>query len=216
VLVGIEAHRRQKPNSQLPSGVSDPAQPEVLLGWAGDLGSALVPYAQSVIAARSPGKAPKPAVPVLRPCTAAPAAPKTDLQWYLAEKAGAPDLLGDIDGINIGAIYDDSKSLWENLRAYYGARPFRRFHNFLANALDSAGVPLFSLKGARLDSGGRLRAGSYIQLFDMGAVMKRKLTDGMSNTDAADFQKMLMWGSPEMDAVVKYFFDFLERGLAKE
>ena len=50
----------------------------------------------------------------------------------------------------------------------------------------------------------------------MGAVMKRKLTDGMSNTDAADFQKMLMIGSPEMNEVINYFFDFIERGLAKE
>src|SRR5262249_22300657 len=112
------AHRRQKPNSQLPSGVSsDPAQPEAFLGWPGDLGSALVPYAQSVIAARHPGSAPAPPAPVRRPCTVPPAVPKKDLQWYLAQKAGTSDLLGDIDGINIGAIYDDSKSLSENLRS---------------------------------------------------------------------------------------------------
>jgi hypothetical protein len=134
----------------------------------------------------------------------------------LGQKAGYSDLLGNIDGINIGAMYDETKSLSDNLRTYYGARPFRRFHNFVANALDSSGAPLFPLKGGKLDPAGRLRAGSYIQLFASGAVYSQKLDAQMPPGDAFDFKKMLMWGSPEMDAVIKYFFDFLEQGLAKE
>jgi len=218
VLVGIEAYRRQKPDSQLPYPVQDPTHAEAFLGWAGDLGSALVPYAQSVIAARHPSSAtPKPDVP--RPCVTPPAAPKKDLAWYLEQKAGAADLLGDIDGINIGAVYDDTKSLSENFRAYYGAKPFRRFHSFVTNAIDGGGAPLFPLaspKGSNLAPVARTNAGSYIHLFDSSLVIKRKLADGMSPVDAADFQKMVMWGSPEMDAVINYFFDFLEHGLAKE
>jgi N-acetylmuramoyl-L-alanine amidase len=218
VLVGIEAYRRQKPDSQLPYPVKDLTHAEAFLGWAGDLGSAVVPYAQSVIAARHPSSTtPKPDVP--RPCVTPPAPSKKDLAWYLDQKAGTADLLGDIDGINLGAVYDDSKTLAENLRAYYGAKPFRRFHNFLANAIDSANAPLFKLassRGAKLDPAGKLRAGSFIQLFSISVVQKRKLDDKMSPDDRFDFNKMLEYGSPEMDAVIKYFFDFLEQGLAKE
>ena len=58
---------------------------------------------------------------------------------------------------------------------------------------------MFSLKGTRLDPAGRMREGSYIQLFAAGAVYIQKPDNKMSPGDAFDFKKMLMCGSPEMD-----------------
>ena len=95
VLVGIEAQRRQKPDSVLPYVRAD-VNTEALMTWAGDLGSALEPYAEAVIAG-------KPA----------------DINTYMNDKASFADLLGDIDGINLGAIYDETVSLSENFRRYY-------------------------------------------------------------------------------------------------
>jgi N-acetylmuramoyl-L-alanine amidase len=196
VLVGIEAHRRQKPDSQLPIPIKDPIHAEAFLSWAGDLGSALVPFALRAVTKQ-----------------------KADLHAFLVEKSGSADLLGDIDGINLGAMYDEKKSLTANLRAYYDARPFRRFHNFLANVTDGAGTRLFSLasgKLAKLDPAGRLRAANYIAMFSRAVVVKRKLDAKLSSSESFDLSKMIDVGSREMDAVVDHFFNFLEQGLAKE
>jgi hypothetical protein len=105
--------------------VANDAITEAFLTWAGDLGSALEEYAET-----------------------AAAGGRVDLQHYLWAKAGSADLLGDVDGINIGSLYDERKSLADNLRNYYETKPFRRFHQFLTNARDEDGRSL--LRMARL------------------------------------------------------------------
>ena len=85
VLVGIEASRRQKPDSVLPPVRGDTTT-EALMTWAGDLGSALEPYAEAIVTGR-----------------------RVDLKTYLDDKASFADLLGDIDGINIGSVYNETR-----------------------------------------------------------------------------------------------------------
>jgi N-acetylmuramoyl-L-alanine amidase len=224
VLVSIEIHRRQKPDAHIPTLISsNHAQPEALLGWAGDLGSALWSFARWAVGFDRPDDKP----PVRRPCTVTPSRPPDrDLQWFLRQMAGRADLLGDIDGMNIGAVYDETKSLSQNLRAYYDARPFRRFHNFLASALDSMGKPLFTLvspTSTRIDPACRVRAGSYIQMFTNARLYKLYQLYERPNhkpegdkTDQETFAAMLQFGKPDMEKVIDYFFNFLEEGLSKE
>lgn len=195
VLVGIEASRRQKPNSVLPPIRGD-ATTEALMTWAGDLGSALEPYAEAIVAGR-----------------------RVDIKTYLNAKASFADLLGDIDGINIGSVYDETKSLAENLRTYYGAKPFRRFHDYLTRLTDDAGKPLFRLaqqRPPRVDQASRLRVSGYISMFANGVVSKRKVLDGLTPDQSFKFVSMLQPASKEMNVVIDYFFAFLERGLAQE
>jgi hypothetical protein len=195
VLVGIEASRRQKPASVLPPVRGD-ATTEALMTWAGDLGSALEPYAEAIVAGR-----------------------RVNLKTYLDDKAGVTDLLGDIDGINIGSVYDATKSLAENLRQYYGARPFRRFHAYLARLTDEAGKPLLTLaqqQPPRIDQASRHRVASYISMFANGVVLKRKTLDSLRLAQQSQLVAMLQPGSQEMNRVIDYFFAFIEGGLAKE
>ena len=195
VLVGIEAARRQKPDSVLPLARSD-ATTEALMTWAGDLGSALEPYAEAIVAGR-----------------------QVAIKTYLDDKAGFADLLGDIDGINIGSIYDETKSLSENLRKYYETKPFRRFHNYLVRLTEHDGKPLLTLaqqQPPRLDQASRQRIAIYISMFAIGIVVKRKVLDKLPDAQHFQFSSMLQPTSPEMNTVIDYFFAFLERGLATE
>ena len=123
--------------------------------WAGDLGSALESYAEAKVT-QSPG--PSPMV----------AGEAVDLKTYLNQKASIADLLGDIDGINIGAVYDDTKSLAENIRSYYSTKPFRQFSTYIARLKDDFGKPLIPLaqqKPPKISAAGRLSAASYISFF---------------------------------------------------
>ena len=195
VLVGIEASRRQKPDSVLPPVRGD-ATTEALMTWAGDLGSALEPYAEAVVAGR-----------------------RVDIKTYLNDKAGFADLLGDIDGINIGSVYDETKSLAENLHKYYEAKPFRRFNNYLARLTDESGKPLLTLaqqKPPRIDQASRLRVAHYIRMFAAGVIFKRKVLDNLTKAQGYQLVSMIQPGSKEMNIVIDYFFAFIEGGLAKE
>jgi hypothetical protein len=198
VLVGIEAHRQQKPNSQLPQPIlsSQDAITEAFMTWAGDLGSALEPYAEAMVAGQA-----------------------VDLKTYLNQKASIAELLGDIDGINIGAAYDDTKSLAENIRSYYSTRPFRRFSTYIARLKDDFGKPLIPLaqqKPPRISAAGRLSAASYISYFARAVATRRKVLDKLTQHQQYQFLSMLDAGSKEMNIVVDYFFSLIEGGLAKE
>jgi hypothetical protein len=195
VLVGIEASRRQKPASVLPPVRGD-ATTEALMTWAGDLGSAIEPYAEAIVVGR-----------------------RVDIKTYLNDKASFADLLGDIDGINIGSVYDETKSLSENLRKYYETKPFRRFHDYLARLTDEVGKPLLTLaqqKPPRIDQASRLRISGYISMFASGVRFKRRVLDNLTKAQGSQLISMTQPGSKEMNIVIDYFFALIERGLAQE
>ncbi len=195
VLVGIEAQRRQRPDSVQPFVRSD-ATTEALMTWAGDLGSALEPYAEAIVAGK-----------------------QVKLKTYLDDKASYADLLGNIDGINIGSVYDETKSLSENFRAYYQTKPFRRFHMYLSQLTDESGNPLLSLaqqKPPRLDRMSRFRIANFISRFAIGVIVKRKVSDRLTPAQSYQLGSMVRPASKEMNLVIDYFFAFLEKGLMNE
>jgi hypothetical protein len=197
VLVGIEASRRQHPDPVFPSAVARDAHTESLMTWGGDLASALEAYAEAVFVDHK----------------------RANLQDYLNHLAGRADLLGDLDGLNLGAVYDESKTFAENLRKYYGVRPFRRFHDFLSSALDDSAKPLFKLirqSPPVLDSAGRLEIASVVTYFCGGAVYKRRQAGKLNDAQSNQILAMCNRGTKEMDAVIDYFFKILLDGLAKE
>jgi hypothetical protein len=150
VLIGIEASRRQQPGLGgsgygLLSGPREDLT-EALLTWAGDLGGVLAWVALETASGRKP-----------------------NMQTLLTQKASYADLTGDIDGINIGAVYDDSQSLAENARKYYEATPFRRFHNFIANARkENPPQPVLTVtpgKPSKFDTASRAAVAYYLEEF---------------------------------------------------
>jgi hypothetical protein len=168
---------------------------EAFMTWAGDLGSALEPYAEAIVAGRM-----------------------VNMKTYL-EKASVADLLGDIDGINIGSVYDETQSLANNLRNYYRTKPFRRFRQYLAQLKDDSGNKLFSLKQQnppKLSDASRLRAAHYIGDFARAVALLRQVFDGLTQSQASQFLSMFQPGSNEMNIVIDHFFELLEKGLAKE
>jgi hypothetical protein len=209
VLTGIEGSPKQDPSNQLDPDTSKrqelpmpPPRRELIVTWVGDFASALQHYIQDFWTAIDTG------APV-------------ELNSYLALYAGRVDLLGDIDGINIGSAYDSSRSLAENLRAYYGRNSRRRFHEFITNSVDKNGnaeLPLVSdKKRSQLSKQARQAIANYVytqylrplwilgHLYHGSEPDKRKLVDDIVQVD-----------SPEMDIVVDYFTRFLEDGLARE
>ena len=199
VLTGIEGGRRQNPDSTYPYPFSvRDGNTEATLTWAGDLGKALEQYAEAKVTGQ-----------------------QADLRSYLAKAAGPDNLLGDIDGINLGAIYDENKSLADNYRRYYQAKPFRRFHDFLTFAKADSGVPLFALasnspptldKLSREHAAGRIAFfASVLKMYRMG---KKMLT--LTPSQESELGVTLTGTSKETNAVVDYFFSFLEQGLRKE
>lgn len=201
VLTGIEIGRKQKPDSIYPSAVPRDANAEALTTWAGDLGSALEQFAETVVTGQKTSRAGE----------------RLDLPYFLREKAGETDLLGDLDGINLGVLYDENKSLADNLRSYYQVKPFRRFHDFLAFARDDYDNPLFNLareSPPALDRASRLQAAMKVAMFARPYRVKSKLK--LTSSQEIQVFHILDENSGEMNAVIDYFFAFLENGLASE
>lgn len=199
VLTGIEGGRNQRPASTYPSFLSvQEGFTEATLTWGGDLGKALEQYSESKVKGQQP-----------------------DLRSELAKSAGPANLLGDIDGINLAMIYDENKSLADNFRSYYYARPFRRFRNFLASAVDDSGAALFALASnspPTIDRPSRERAAAKIALF-AHMLKESRLKKGLltsTPSQGTDLSVMLTPFSQETKAVVDYFFSFLEKGLRSE
>lgn len=195
VLTGIEGGRRQKPGSTYPSAVVRDANTEALITWAGDLGSALVRYAVAKVAGQ-----------------------RADLADYLKELAGSSDLLGDIDGINLAGLYDENRSLADNFRAYYQARPFRRFQNFLSFAIDDGNNPLFTLASKSppaIDKASRAHAAGKIVLYARAWIYKAP-PNKWTTAQRSGLHAICDENSREINAVIDYFFSFLENGLMME
>jgi len=200
VLTAIEGSRRQQP--QLGSRGFGPwhwpmlfdDDLEATVTWGGDFGLALASYLEDKAAGRT-----------------------ADVASYLKAHAGADDLIGDIDGINIGAVYDENKSLADNLRAYYGTRPLRRFHSFIANSRNGTKQPIFTLVPGqpKLDAASRKNFAHYALMF---AQRKLAFASKLTPAQLSAVLPIVQEGStaPEIAVVTNYFVDFLEAGLARE
>jgi len=201
VLTGIEGSPKQDPSK----GQSVPMPPprrELIVTWAGDLGSALQAYLKDFWTALDTG------APV-------------DLNDYLLKRASRVDLIGDIDGINIGSAYDPSLSLAENLRAYYGKKSRRRYHEFIANSKDRTGkaeLPLVpGTKRPQLSKQAKQTIADHTFTQFLRPLW---LLDGLYwGTDSSKrklVDEIIKPNSREMDMVVAYFARFLEDGLTLE
>jgi GH25 family lysozyme M1 (1,4-beta-N-acetylmuramidase) len=207
VLTGIEGSPKQDPSNQQDPKISKRQnvpklpRPELLVTWAGDLGSALQKYIKDFWNAIDKG------TPV-------------DLNDYLLRLASRIDLIGDIDGINIGSDYDSSRSLAENLRAYYGTKSRHRYHEFIANSKDEKGkaeLPLVSgKKPPQLSKQARQAIAHNTWLFLVPLQINGKLYSGTDPYKRKLVDEIIKVDSPEMDIVVEYFAHFLEDGLARE
>lgn len=203
VLTGIEGSPGQKPGQgQSRKDWLALWSPELIVTWEGDLGSALYAYAKD-FANLKPGD------------------PAPEMNDYLRQKAGRADLIGDLDGINLGARYDPSKSLSANLAAYYGSGSRKRFGEFLATTRANDGTaPLTLVKGARTPKLSQT-ARKFIAAQTHRFALAQLITDGSIDpkVDRAKYDRVksvLEVDSPEMDLVVDYFVHFLENGLAHE
>ena len=199
VLTGIEGSPKQEPSKD--QSVPLPRRPELLVTWAGDLGSALQAYIKDFWNAIDTG------------------AP-LDLNEYLRKRASQFDLTGDIDGINIGSVYDASRSLAGNLRAYYGQKSRRRYHEFIANSKDENGkaeLPLVAgKKPPQLSKQARQAIAVNTREFLVPLWIYGKLYGGADPAKRKLIDEIMKVDSPEMDMVVEYFVRFLEDGLARE
>jgi hypothetical protein len=203
VLVGIEAHRRQGARAQGMPVPWSPDKIEALMTWAGDLGGVL-----AYVAYETPRLTGSKTIDLLR---------------ILRGKASFTDLRGDLDGINLGAIYNDQLSTAQNLKAYYEVPSFRRYRNFIANALHENGAPLFRLtagKPPKVDPVGRPVVADYLDFVVRGYVLwKDSLANEQAKLTNAQAQQAHAIGAPgskESNTVVDYFFEFLNKGLASE
>ncbi|WP_409055319.1 peptidoglycan recognition family protein [Streptomyces sp. SYP-A7185] len=196
VLAGIDGADRQTPGPLFPDPRADLA-----LTWSGDLGLALAAY----VRARH-----------------APGAPATDrdrpLDHWIARHASLPRLLGDIDGVNLGASYDPHVSLATQLRAYYGDAVTRRCTAFVAATKTRSGAPALPLA-----------PGFGAPRFAPAAV---DFVAGQIVAFAEDFLRFALGGayervrdragdvlapnSPEVRQLAHHLMDFVQEGLAAE
>ncbi|MDN3514161.1 MAG: hypothetical protein NG747_07155 [Candidatus Brocadia sp.] len=199
VLTGIEGSPKQEPSKD--QSVPLPRRPELLVTWAGDLGSALQAYIKDFWNAIDTGN-------------------PLDLNEYLRKRASQFDLTGDIDGINIGSVYDASRSLAGNLRAYYGQKSRRRYHEFIANSKDENGKAELSLvagkKPPQLSKQARQAIAVNTREFLVPLWIYGKLYGGADPAKRKLIDEIMKVDSPEMDMAVEYFVRFLEDGLVRE
>ncbi len=201
VLIGIEAHRRQGAKaSGVPTAVPwGPDRVEQSVTWVGDLFGVLAYVALET--AWSRGTKPP------------------DIKYLLQKKASEQDLNGDLDGINLGAIYDQTKSVSDNVRAYYAQTPFRRFRSFARNALDQDGKLIFRLlPGARpsFDPSARFGVAAFMQYLASGYLSQNDRAKKMDGQQRVMAYKIIEPGSPQSEAVLDYFYAYLNAGLARE
>lgn len=201
VLTGIEGSRKQDPQKDKTGLILSSDDIETTVTWGGDLGSALYHYSIDYLAAMDSSQ------PI-------------DLTDYLRRYAGRTDLLGDIDGINIGSAYDASRSLAENLTAYYGKKKFRRFREFIANTKDDSGAAQLTLvpnaKPPRLSKAALSAIARDVSLFARRRLFFSDTYQRLDNDKQRLLNDIASEGSVEMDSVVEYFVRFLEDGLARE
>lgn len=212
VLCGIEGSPKQEPDKD--QSVPKPTRPDLIVTWSGDLGSALQRYIQHFWLATDKDGNPIDKVDPL------------DLNYYLVKEASRSDLIGDIDGINIGSSYDSTRSLAENLNAYYGKKSRRRYHEFIANSKNARGIAELPLapgqKPPKLSKQARQTIAFYTHqflipfwvfgnLYQGAEPAKRKRVDDIMRVDSNSRPL-----SVEIEKVADYFVRFLEDGLALE
>jgi hypothetical protein len=220
VGAAIEGGRKQKPKLYLPDwlagfqGLVDPVIGD-LLSWGGDLGSAVSTY---LFQRHFP-----------KHYSGAPAHPTfTD---YLVELASHDQLRADLDGVVMADRYDRTKPLAANLRAWFGHDSRRRFSLFIHTEQDRTGN-----LAIRLEPGDppRLTEASKAFVADVVSICAQMLLAGTlflrglrrpATPDAgtatgvaypAPVDAALDKGSPEVQAAVTWFVDFLQKGLAAE
>jgi hypothetical protein len=213
VLCGIEGSPKQEPDKD--QSLPKPIRPDLIVTWAGDLGSAIQSYIQHYwYSTDKDGKAIDKDDPL-------------DLNHYLVRDASRSDLIGDIDGINIGSAYDSSRSLAENLNAYYGKKSRRRYYEFIANSKNKSGMAELPLvpgtNPPKLSKQARqtitLHTGRYLyylqqsgKLYYGKELAKRKRVDDIILRTYSNSLPLPV----EIEKVVDYFVRFLEDGLALE
>jgi len=200
VLCGIEGSPKQKPDKD--QSVPKPRRPELIVTWAGDLGSVIqARYIKDFWNALDKGDS-------------------IDLNDYLVREASRSDLIGDIDGINMGSAYDSSRSLAENLNAYYGKKSHRRYHEFIANSKNESGVAELPLvpgkKPPKLTKQARQAIAFHTRQYLIPFWVTGKLYSGTDPAKRKLVDDIVQVDSPEMGTVVDYFVRFLEDGLALE
>ena len=206
VLCGIEGSPKQEPDKD--QNVPKPLRPDLIVTWSGDLGSALQAFIQHFWLATD-----KAGNPIDKPD------PLT-LKHYLVKEASRSDLVGDIDGINIGSAYDSSRSLAENLNSYYAKKSRRRYHEFIANSKNQSGIAELPLvpgsKPPKLSKQARQTIAYYTNQYLTYLQLLGSLYQGTEPARRKQVDDMIRIDSPEMEKLADYFVRFLEDGLTLE
>jgi len=170
--------------------------------WSGDVGSALVNWANN-----------------------APGNDHTDAkkQEFYDAYMSMGDLLGDLDGINLGGMaIPPNAPLSTRLRTYYvtnqTTQANRRYHNFCQ-------VSGFGVSGGRLDSAARAYIREQVLNFSRGYNISGSILDGISSAPMGGMGAPV-YRDPQytsrgrvtgnVDWFVNYFIQQIEAGLASE
>jgi hypothetical protein len=219
-VAAIEGGRKQKPKLALPdwlqgmSGLVDPFIGD-LLSWGGDLGSALSTFLfQRHFPAYHPG------APVY-----------ATLAEYLPELASYDQLRADLDGVVLADRYDKTRPLAANLRDYYGHDSRKRFSLFIQTEQDRLGNLAVRLKPGnppRLTNDSKDFLANAVSVCGQMLLAGKLFLLGLRRSGAPDagtgtgvaypaaVDAAFELTSPEVQAAVKWFVDFLEQGLATE
>lgn len=208
VITGIEGSPTQRPQPRVPM---PKGRVDVFVTWAGDLGSVVQEWAWSKYYKQE-----------LTP----------PLSQFLKELASRSDLIGDIDGINMGYNYDVSRSFADNLSAYYGSTSRRRFTEFLRNTVGADGLtPALILKAGgaapKLTDESKTFLAEMISAFVIAALIQIQLLDPTSRETIREkfgdisfvpdeVRELVKPDSPEIRTATQFFTSFLEKGLASE
>lgn len=207
-LLGAEGSDRLTP-------WSDPRTPEpavriprgdLVVSWAGDLGSAIQEWVWSMYYLRRHTK---------------------PLDHYIKVLVGRSELVGDIDGVNLGAEYDQTRDLQANLSRYYAHAASDRFRRFIANtrATGSASPALTLAPGPgppRLTSSSRAfiaqEAANFAQLALIRELVRESGNPCIPRFEAEppEAKAAVQPGSPQIQKATDLFARFLEQGLAAE
>jgi hypothetical protein len=207
VIIGIEGGKAQDPQPSIPAfgpHVGD------IVTWAGDLGSPIQEYLYQYYFPLMFGQSPD----------------YPNFSSYIAPLVSRDQLVADIDGINLAARYDRTRTLADNLRQYYGHDSRTRFSTYLRTQRSPDDkVALATTVGP---TGPKLTAAARTWIAERIAFAARALLSAVilfhapvpkvSKADPwpAAVEAALDPTSPEVTMMTDRFVDFLEKGLAAE
>jgi hypothetical protein len=207
VIIGIEGGKAQDPQPSIPAfgpHVGD------IVTWAGDLGSPIQEYLYQHF------------FPALFSGTP----DYHDFSSYIAPLVSRDQLVADIDGINLAARYDRTRTLADNLRLYYGHDSRKRYSTYLRTQRGPDDkVALATTVGP---TGPKLTAASRTWIAERIAFAANGLLSAVilfhppvPKVNKADpwpaaVNTALQPTSPEVTTMTDRFVDFLEKGLAAE